>query len=199
MSNKNPKHLILAIETSCDETSLALLAVPSLLDHSQGLEIERNPEFETDSDLDLIRNTQILSSVIASQISTHALYGGVVPEIGARMHAEAIHFSWSQLLEQLDLREFGVMQNAKSKMQNLDPGLDIGTRVLLRLDKIMVTTAPGLVSALRVGQEFAKSLQFFANQARKQYNLTHDLNQQELEIFEVNHLRGHLASSFYQN
>ncbi len=183
MSNLNLKHLILAIESSCDETSLALLAVPSFINNPNG--------FNTESDLDLIRNTKIFSSVIASQIKTHAIYGGVVPEIGARMHAEAIHFSWKQLIEQLDLEEFDDFLN--SNFPDLDPEINLQSKILLCMDKIMVTTTPGLVSALRVGQEFAKSIQFFAKQTRFRCHF----NQKELEICEINHLRGHLASSFY--
>jgi len=53
---------ILAIESSCDETAAAVVC-----------------------------DRQILSSVVSSQILTHALYGGVVPEIAARQHVETIN------------------------------------------------------------------------------------------------------------
>ena len=56
---------ILGIESSCDETSAAVVSM------EQG---ER----------------RILSNIVASQIETHRLYGGVVPEIASRAHIEAI-------------------------------------------------------------------------------------------------------------
>ena len=180
MSNTNPKHLILAIESSCDETSLCLLAVPDFINE---------PNYQND-DLNFIRNTKILSSIISSQIKTHQKYGGVVPEIGARLHAEQIHFIWREMLETLDIKEFKLIFSEKIMLKS--ENLDIQTQVLLLLDKIMVTTNPGLVSALRVGQEFAKSVQFFAQVAREKHNLD-----SKLEIMNINHLRGHMASSFF--
>jgi N6-L-threonylcarbamoyladenine synthase len=199
MSNLKPEHLILSIESSCDETSLALLAVPSFINKEN-----QDSNFKID-DLELIRNTKILSTVIASQIKTHEIYGGVVPEIGARMHAEAIHIIWKEMLDKLDLKGLEEVEMGKFKdlgkttptasQSPLNRGtlLDTQTQVLLLLDKIMVTTNPGLVSALRVGQEFAKSVLFFADQTR----LKHGLETGNLEICEINHLRGHVASSFY--
>ena len=53
---------ILAIESSCDETSAAVV----------------------------VNGREVLSNVIASQIDTHKKYGGVVPEVASRMHIEAI-------------------------------------------------------------------------------------------------------------
>lgn len=60
---KNGKHLTLAIESSCDETSVALVA----------------------------DGRTVLSNVISSQIDIHKLYGGVVPEIASRHHLENIN------------------------------------------------------------------------------------------------------------
>ena len=54
---------ILSIESSCDETCAAVVE----------------------------DGRKILSNVVASQIETHALYGGVVPEIASRAHSEAIY------------------------------------------------------------------------------------------------------------
>ena len=59
--------LILAIESSCDETAAAIAHID---DETQNIEIK--------------------ASIIASQIDIHALYGGVVPEIASRAHAEAL-------------------------------------------------------------------------------------------------------------
>ena len=96
---------ILAIESSCDETAAAVV------------ENGRN----------------VLSSVIASQVEEHKLYGGVVPEIASRRHAEAIVPVVRQALEQADTSLEGI-------------------------DAIAVTYAPGLIGALLVGVNFAKGL-----------------------------------------
>ncbi|MDR1564841.1 MAG: tRNA (adenosine(37)-N6)-threonylcarbamoyltransferase complex transferase subunit TsaD [Oscillospiraceae bacterium] len=96
---------ILAIESSCDETAAAVVA----------------------------NGRTVLSSVIASQVETHKIYGGVVPEIASRMHAEAI---------------CGVTQGA----------LDEAALKLEDLDAIAVTNSPGLIGALLVGVNFAKGL-----------------------------------------
>ena len=96
---------ILSIETSCDETAAAVVE----------------------------DGRKVLGSVIASQVEEHKLYGGVVPEIASRRHAEAI----SQVV-------------AKA--------LDDAALTLEDIDAIAVTHAPGLIGALLVGVNFAKGL-----------------------------------------
>ena len=96
---------ILAIESSCDETAAAVVE----------------------------DGRKVLSSVIASQVEEHKLYGGVVPEIASRRHAEAIVPVVSQALEQANVALSGI-------------------------DAIAVTYAPGLIGALLVGVNFAKGL-----------------------------------------
>ena len=98
---------ILAIESSCDETSAAVV----------------------------LNGREILSNVIASQLSTHEQYGGVVPEVASRMHIEAIS---------------GVVEEALLK----------ANITLEKIDAIGVTYGPGLVGALLVGLQFAKGLAF---------------------------------------
>lgn len=100
--------LILAIESSCDETSA------SVCSFSEG---ER----------------RILSNIVASQIETHKLYGGVVPEIASRAHSDVIS---SITYEALDTA--GVTLDA--------------------IDAVAVTVMPGLIGALLVGVNFAKAL-----------------------------------------
>lgn len=96
---------ILAIESSCDETAAAIVE----------------------------DGRKVLSSVVASQVEEHRLYGGVVPEIASRRHAEAIS---------------SVVREALSEAQlTLDD-----------VDAIGVTFAPGLIGALLVGVNFAKGL-----------------------------------------
>ena len=101
---------ILSIESSCDETAAAVVE----------------------------DGRKVLSSVVASQVEEHKLYGGVVPEIASRRHAEAISGVVSQALE------------------NADTSLD-------DIDAIAVTYAPGLIGALLVGVNFAKGLALAKN------------------------------------
>jgi len=101
---------ILAFESSCDETAAAVLSV------SDG-------------------SFTVKSNIVASQIETHRLYGGVVPEIASRAHAEAIS---GITYEALDTAKIGIDD----------------------IDLIAVTSNPGLIGALLVGVNFAKGLAF---------------------------------------
>ncbi len=78
---------------------------------------------------------EILSNIVATQIETHALYGGVVPEIASRAHLEAISAVADKAL-------------ADAKITVND------------IDAVAVTAAPGLIGALLVGVSFAKSLAY---------------------------------------
>ncbi|MEL7241349.1 MAG: tRNA (adenosine(37)-N6)-threonylcarbamoyltransferase complex transferase subunit TsaD [Cyanobacteria bacterium J06573_2] len=95
---------VLAIETSCDETAVAI-----------------------------VNNRQVCSNIVASQISVHKNYGGVVPEVASRMHLETINESIDLALEQAQLSWSDI-------------------------DGIAATCAPGLVGALLVGLTAAKTL-----------------------------------------
>ena len=99
--------LILGIESSCDETAAAVVE----------------------------RGSRTLSSVVASQIATHARYGGVVPELASREHLRAI---------------VPVVRGALAQA-----GI-----TLADLDAIAVTAGPGLAGALLVGVTYAKALAF---------------------------------------
>lgn len=101
---------ILGIESSCDETAAAVVR----------------------------DGREILSNVVASQVEEHKLYGGVVPEIASRRHAEAIS---------------GVVREA----------LETAGTPLEKIDAVAVTHAPGLIGALLVGVNFAKGLAFAAD------------------------------------
>lgn len=96
---------LLAIESSCDETAAAVVE----------------------------DGRKMLSNIIASQVKEHVRFGGVVPEIASRMHAEAIS---------------GVTRRALAQS-----GVPLEA-----LDGIAVTYAPGLIGALLVGVNFAKGL-----------------------------------------
>jgi N6-L-threonylcarbamoyladenine synthase len=99
--------LVLGIESSCDETAAAVV---------------ENGE-------------TILSSVVASQMSTHGKYGGVVPELASREHLRAI------------------VPVVREALERAGTALD-------DLSAIAVTVGPGLVGSLLVGLTFAKSLSF---------------------------------------
>lgn len=101
---------ILAIESSCDETACAIVQ----------------------------DGTEVLSNIVATQIAEHRLYGGVVPEIASRRHAECIY-------------------------QVVSSALDEAKCTLNDVDAIAVTYAPGLIGALLVGISFAKGLALSAN------------------------------------
>lgn len=101
---------ILGIESSCDETAASVVK----------------------------DGREVLSNVVASQVEEHRLYGGVVPEIASRRHAEAISGVVKTALEE-----------AKVSLEDIDG--------------IAVTHAPGLIGALLVGVNFAKGLALAAD------------------------------------
>ena len=123
---------ILGIESSCDETSAAVLSVDE-------------------------NGHKVLSNIVASQIETHRLYGGVVPEIASRAHIEAISSITYEALS-----EAGITIK------------DIGC--------IAVTSHPGLIGALLVGVNFAKSLAFANN----------------IPLVPVNHVKAHVAAAYLE-
>ena len=100
---------------------------------------------------------EILSNIVASQIEIHRRYGGVVPEIASRAHIEAISGITYQALE-----EAGV--------------------TLRDVDCVAVTSHPGLIGALLVGVNFAKSLAF-ANR---------------IPLVGVNHVMAHVAAAYLE-
>lgn len=102
--------LILGIESSCDETSVAVVE----------------------------NGRKVLSNIISSQIDTHKLYGGVVPEIASRKHLEVINSVIKEAITSADI-------------------------TLKDIDAIGVTYAPGLVGALLIGVSAAKALSYSLN------------------------------------
>ena len=119
--------IILAVESSCDETAVALVR----------------------------DGREVLTDQIFSQAALHAVYGGVVPEIASRSHVEVI----SQLADRaLD-----------------EAGLTRGD-----IDAVAVTCAPGLIGALLVGVNFAKSAAMALG----------------VPLIPVHHIRGHIAANY---
>lgn len=122
---------IIGFESSCDETAVSVLEADE-----QG-------------------KLHILSNAIASQVDTHRLYGGVVPEIASRAHIEAVSRITYEALETagITLRDVGL---------------------------VAVTSHPGLIGALLVGVNFAKSLAYANN----------------IPLVGVNHIKGHIAANY---
>ncbi len=119
--------LIMSIESSCDETAVA---------------ISEN-------------GRKILTDQIFSQADLHAVYGGVVPEIASRSHVEVI--------SQLAQRAIEVAKITKND-----------------LDAVAVTYAPGLIGAVLVGVNFAKSVAMALN----------------IPLIPVHHIKGHIAANY---
>ena len=120
---------ILGIESSCDVTAAAIVE----------------------------DGRKVISSVIATQVDEHALYGGVVPEIASRRHCENI-------------------------VGTVDKALSDANLTLNDIDAVAVTYAPGLIGALLVGVNFAKSIALSANKP----------------LIPVHHIRGHIAANYIE-
>jgi N6-L-threonylcarbamoyladenine synthase len=121
--------LILALETSCDETAAALVT----------------------------REGEIRANVVASQAELHARFGGVVPEVASRRHLELV---------------LPVLREAQEQ----------AGATLDDVDRVAVTTGPGLIGALLVGLSAAKAIAW----ARR------------LPLVPVDHLHGHVAALYLQ-
>ncbi|MDD5341991.1 MAG: tRNA (adenosine(37)-N6)-threonylcarbamoyltransferase complex transferase subunit TsaD [Patescibacteria group bacterium] len=117
---------ILAIETSCDDTSVSLVNI------AKG-------------------RVTVLLEVVSSQVNIHAKYGGVVPEVAARKHIENIGPILKAVLAKHPSRS---------------------------IDRIAVTTGPGLITSLLIGVETAKTLAYAWDKP----------------IVGINHLEGHILS-----
>ena len=118
---------ILAVESSCDETAVAVVR----------------------------DGREVLSNCIASQVELHRIYGGVVPEIASRMHIESIYALADQALCQAGLTRKDI-------------------------DGVAVTYAPGLIGAVLVGVNFAKSVALTLGKP----------------LIPVHHISGHIAANY---
>lgn len=120
-------NIIMAIESSCDETACAVVK----------------------------NGREVLANIVASQIKTHKLYGGVIPEIAAREHLQAINVVIEEAFEQSGLKPEDITAFAG-------------------------TVGPGLVGALLVGLNAAKTLA-----------LAYDK-----PFIGINHLNAHIAANY---
>ena len=118
---------ILAFESTCDETAVAIVE----------------------------DGRKILTDQILSQAQLHAVYGGVVPEIASRCHVEAI----------------SILAERAIKAANIEKK---------DIDAVAVSYAPGLIGAVLVGVNFAKSCALALN----------------VPLIPVHHIRGHIAANY---
>jgi N6-L-threonylcarbamoyladenine synthase len=122
--------LILSIETSCDDTAIAILC-----SSKKGLEI--------------------LTNKVSSQVKLHAAWGGVVPNLAAREH----------------LNNFPRLLKMALEEANIAPS---------QLDAITVTSGPGLIPALLVGVNYAKTLSYLW----------------EKPLLGIHHIEGHIYANW---
>jgi len=170
--------IILSIDTSCDDTSIAVLTT----------ELPRNKEQSP--------NIKVLSNIVSSQIKIHAPYGGVYPALAKREHQRNLAPVLKKALGKARLLK---SQKSKVKSQNFNPKVKILKSVLKRdevllektinfleqyekpkIDAIAITNTPGLEPCLWQGVNFAKALCFWWN----------------LPVIPVNHIKAHLSANF---
>lgn len=162
--------ILLAIETSCDETAISII--------------------EATGNLEKGAKIRVLSNVIISQIEIHKPYGGVFPALAKREHARNL----APMLEQA-LAEAGLLKKSKvftaesrkslAKLLEREPELLSALRDFLpkikipKIDAIAVTHGPGLEPALWVGINFARALSLAWGKP----------------VVPVNHMEGHIYSA----
>jgi len=148
--------IILAIETSCDETAISVLKT------SGG---RRRPEFK------------ILSNIVSSQVKVHAPFWGVVPNLAKREHQKNLPLVLIKALKEgrfpISNFQFPISKHSELKVQQIEKILEREPELLEqfkksilslkppKIDIIAVTHGPGLEPALWVGVNFAKALGFF--------------------------------------
>jgi N6-L-threonylcarbamoyladenine synthase len=161
---------ILAIETSCDETGIAIVDASG---------DETNAQFK------------VLGNGLLSQIDIHQEYGGVFPALAKREHAKNLVPLLEAALEEAELvREDAQAipqdtHDAIAKLLEREPGLGgaflefISETEIPEIDAIAVTAGPGLEPALWVGINFAKALSLAWNKP----------------LIAVNHMEGHILAA----
>ena len=186
---------LLAIETSCDETAIAIM----------DFDKKQNPEKEI--------KFEVLSNHVLSQINIHREFGGVFPAVAKREHAknivnifkeslkeadlykekENINIDWNQDNEKIfsemkDKFDYKKIEEIRILLER-EPEMFSELAKLLTntekpdLDSIAVTAGPGLAPALWVGINFAKALSIFW----------------DIKVYPINHMEGHIVSSLVSN
>lgn len=161
---------ILAIETSCDETAIAIVEASG---------DEKRAEF------------RVLGNALMSQIDLHRQYGGVFPALAKREHAKNLVPILEAALEEAELLiedTQALPEETRDKIAEIlarEPGLAeaffdfIGECEPPAIDVIAVTAGPGLEPALWVGINFAKALGLVWNKP----------------LIAVNHMEGHIMAA----
>ena len=164
--------LMLGIESSCDETSVAIVR----------------------------DGREVLSNIILSQADIHAKYGGVVPEIASRAHTEAIYSLCedavgnafmrsatrnserdSEHISERDSEHISERDSEHiSERINAFPTNIVNIVNIANIDAIAATYAPGLIGALLVGLNFGKALAYKLN----------------VPFVPVNHIKAHIAAAY---
>jgi len=160
---------ILAIETSCDDTGIAIL------------------EYKNRSS-----RPAVLADLVSSQTKIHAPWGGVVPMLAKREHQHNLVPLLIKALSKAKLLRKHKSQIPKPKLQTInsilerEPELSKNLRLFLpkyqkpKIDYIAATIGPGLEPALWTGVNLARALSFYWN----------------IPLLPVNHLAGHIAAGF---
>ncbi len=161
---------LLAIETSCDETAIAILECTG---------DAKDAHFK------------VLGNALLSQIDIHKEYGGVFPMLAKREHAKNLVPILEAALEEAELLREDTQampsetRNAIAKMLEREPGLEeqffefVSECEPPAIDAIAVTAGPGLEPALWVGINFAKALALLWNKP----------------LVAVNHMEGHVLAA----
>jgi N6-L-threonylcarbamoyladenine synthase len=163
--------ILLAIETSCDETAV------SIVKRLRG----KNIRFE------------VLSHKVLSQVDLHAQYGGVFPALAKREHAKALTQLIAECLEEADLlveraNVHHISHGDRKKLDLLmsrEPEMLSAMKVLFEgiqkpaVDAIAVTMGPGLEPALWVGINGALALHTVW----------------DIPVYPINHMEGHVIAS----
>lgn len=158
---------ILAIETSCDETALAILNVTGFFKKTCAVE----------------------AHLVASQIALHREYGGVFPAMAKREHSRAIVPLFIETLKKAgqyapaEKIDFAFEPQLRKALEREPEMLELFLSEIPKIkkptiDKIVVTVGPGLTPALWVGINFAKALALVW----------------DIPLVPVNHMEGHVLS-----
>jgi N6-L-threonylcarbamoyladenine synthase len=173
--------IILGIETSCDETALALIET-----RTKAGDIGTSPEF------------RVINSLVHSQADLHSAYGGVYPSLAKREHGKNIvalfhklvsdsglsvekELSDTEMRDALSQYEKDISASNPELWQTLTSAPFL--RNVLNIDRIAVTEGPGLELALWVGISFARILATLWNKP----------------LEPVNHMEGHIVGSLIES
>jgi N6-L-threonylcarbamoyladenine synthase len=168
---------ILAIETSCDDTGIAILS-------AQG-----GPASDGESDFVIHANE------VASQIKIHQKYGGVFPMMAKREHQKNIVPTFIEALKKAGLLDPKLHTLDPEKLKTLKTILEREPELAKKLipflkkyskpdvDFISVTSGPGLEPCLWVGVNFARAISYFW----------------DIPLIPINHIEGHILVNYLEN